>query len=298
MKQRLKVWLYAARPFSLTAAIVPVVVGSLLAARHAFHPLLFLGALFGSVIIQVGTNLVNDYYDFVKGVDTPDALGPSGVLKRGLLSPRAVRWGGIACFAAGSAIGIVLVVAVGLPLLWLGLASVLAGFFYTAGPVSLAYFGLGEVTVFIFMGPVIVLGAYYVQLARWAWSPLIVSLPIAFLVTAILHANNLRDIELDRAHGKRTVATFIGRRYARWEYYALVGAGYLALLIGVLVGAAPVTALVALLTLPAAWTALRLAATTAEPRRLNIVLFRTAQLHMRFGALLAVGLALGLFIRR
>lgn len=297
MKQRLKVWLYAARPFSLTAAVVPVAVGTLLAARHAFHPLLFLGAFFGSVIIQVGTNLVNDYYDYVKGVDSPEALGPSGVLKRGLLTPRSVKWAGIGCFAAGSVIGIALVFAVGLPLLWLGLASVLAGFFYTAGPVSLAYFGLGEVTVFIFMGPVIVLGAYYVQVAHWAWNPVIVSLPIAFLVTAILHANNLRDIELDRAHGKRTVATFIGRRYARWEYYALVGAGYLALLVGVIVGAAPWTALVALLTLPVAWTALRLVATTTEPRRLNLVLFHTAQLHMRFGALLAVGLALRLLWR-
>lgn len=294
MKAKLRVWIYASRPFSLTAAAVPVVVGTLLAARHAFHPLLFLGAFFGAVIIQVGTNLVNDYYDFVKGVDVPEALGPSGVLKRGLLSPRAVQYGGIACFAAGSLIGLALVAAVGLPLLWLGLASVLAGFFYTASPISLAYLGLGEVTVFVFMGPVIVLGAYYVQVAHWSWTPVLVSLPIAFLVTGILHANNLRDIELDRAHGKRTVASLIGRRYACWEYYALIAGCYLALLVCVALRAAPVTALIALLTLPAAVAAVRLVARTTEPRRLNAVLFRTAQLHMRFGALLAAGLFVGL----
>jgi len=116
MKQSLRVWVFAARPFSLTAAVVPVVVGTVLAARQSFQPLLFLAALGGSVIIQVGTNLINDYYDFSKGVDTAEALGPSGVLKRGLLSPRAVLWGGIGCFAAGSLIGLLLVALRGLPL--------------------------------------------------------------------------------------------------------------------------------------------------------------------------------------
>ncbi len=181
-------------------------------------------------------------------------------------------------------------------LLWLGLASVLAGFFYTGAPVSLAYLGLGELTVFLFMGPVIVAGAYFVQTETWSWTPVLVSLPIAFLVTGILHANNLRDIENDREHGKRTVATLIGRRAATYEYVLLIGAGYAALLLTVLLGVAAWPALIAFLTLPMAIGAVRLAARTTNPKALNLVLFRTAMLHMRFGLLMAAGLAVGLVL--
>src|SRR5579872_3911246 len=228
VRHSLKLWFFATRPFSLTAAVVPVIVGTLVAAEHRFNVLYFLLALIGSLLIQSGTNLINDYFDFIKGIDGPDALGPKGMLVRGIFSTRQILWFGVACFAAGAAIGLLLVALTGLGLLWLGLASVVAGFFYTAAPVSLAYIGLGELTVFFFMGPVMVLGAYFVQTGHYAWQPFIVSLPIAFLVTAILHANNLRDLDGDRAKGKRTIATFIGRRPANWEYYLLIGATYVA----------------------------------------------------------------------
>ncbi len=296
MNPRLKLWFGATRPFSFTASIVPVVVGTLVAAPKAFNPFYFLLALLGSVLIHAGTNLVNDYYDHVKGVDGPDSLGPSNAIRRGLISPGAVLRLGIVCFVLGSLCGLALVALVGLPLLWLGLASVAAGFFYTGAPVSLAYIALGELTVFVFMGPVMVMGAYYVQTAHWSWDPFIVSLPIAFLVTAILHANNLRDIDDDRRHGKRTLATIIGRRPANWEYYLLIGATYASLIVMVAARVAPWPVLLTLLTLPAALQAVRLTARTKEPRRLNYVLFRTAQLHMRFGALLAAGLAAGLVV--
>lgn len=295
---RLRLWFLAIRPFSFTASVVPVLVGSLLGFREAVHPLHFLLALFGAVAIHAGTNLVNDYYDHVKGADGPHSLGPSGVIQRGLLTPRAVLTAGLLCFAAGSAAGLLLVALTGPALLWLGVASVLAGFFYTAGPLALAYIGLGEVTVFVFMGPIIVLGAYYVQTERWAWTPVLVSLPVAFLVTAILHANNMRDIEDDRRSGKRTVATLIGRRWSCYEYYVLVGSAYLALLALVLTGILPWTALIALATVPLAARAVRLTATATHPRRLNAVLANTAHLHMRFGLLLSLGLAAGLLVQR
>jgi 1,4-dihydroxy-2-naphthoate octaprenyltransferase len=204
--------------------------------------------------------------------------------------------GGIVCFAVGSAIGLLLVWMTSIELLWLGLASVAAGFLYTGAPVSLAYIGLGELTVFVFMGPVMVLGSYFVQTERWDWGPVIVSLPVAFLVTGILHANNMRDIEDDRRHGKRTIATLIGRRWANVEYYVLIGAAYLALVVAVAAGVAPWPALVALATVPMAWKAVRLAARTTNPRRLNFLLAGTALLHMRFGLLLALGLAVGLAV--
>jgi 1,4-dihydroxy-2-naphthoate polyprenyltransferase len=296
MRDRLRLAFLATRPFSLTAAIVPVVVGTLVAAQEAFSPLRFLLAFVGAVALQAGTNLVNDYFDHVKGVDGPDTLGPAGLIQRKVLSPRAVLAMGIGWFALGSVVGLILVAMTGPALLLLGLASVAAGFFYTAAPVSLAYIGLGELTVFLFMGPVIVTGAYYVQTEQWSWQPVVISLPIAFLVTAILQANNLRDIENDRRHGKRTLATLIGRRAATVEYGALIGATYIALLILVLAGVVPWPALLAALTLPAAVAAVRLAARTANPRALNFVLLRTAMLHMRFGLLLAAGLTIGLFV--
>lgn len=296
MKARMQLWWRALRPFSFTASVIPVLVGSLLGFDERVRVLPFLLALVGSVAIHAGTNLVNDYYDHVKGADGPDSLGPSGVIQRGDLSPRSVLIGGIVCFALGSAIGLVLVAMTSVELLWLGLASVLAGFLYTGAPVSLAYIGLGEVTVFVFMGPVMVLGSYFVQTERWAWAPFIVSLPVAFLVTGILHANNMRDIEDDRRHGKRTIATLIGRRWANVEYYLLIGAAYLTLVAAVAVGEAPWPALVALVTVPMAWKAVQLARKTTSARRLNYLLAGTAMLHMRFGLLLALGLAVGLAV--
>jgi len=140
------------------------------------------------------------------------------------------------------------------------------------------------------------MGAYYVQAERWGWTPFVVSLPVAFLVTGILHANNMRDIERDRRTGKRTIATLIGRRWANYEYYALIGAAYLALIAAVAARVAPPTALIALLTAPMAVKAVRLAARTTNPRRLNYLLAGTAMLHMRFGLLLALGLAAGLVV--
>ena len=294
VRHSLKLWLLATRPFSLTAAVVPVIVGTLVAAERHFNVVYFLLALLGSILIQSGTNLVNDYYDHVKGIDGPDALGPKGFILRGIFSAREILWFGVGCFAAGAAIGLLLVALTGLGLLWLGVASVIAGFFYTGAPVSLAYIGLGELTVFFFMGPVMVLGAYFVQTGHYAWQPFIVSLPIAFLVTAILHANNLRDLDGDRAKGKRTIATFIGRRPANWEYYLLISATYVTLAAMVATRVAPWPVLIALLTLPAAIKAVRFTAQTTQPRKLNLLLRDTATLHMRFGALLAVGLLIAL----
>src|SRR5205807_5455037 len=132
--------------------------------------------------------------------DSEESLGPSMVIQRGLLAPDTVWWGGITAFAIGAAFGLVLVVLCGWPLLVIGIFSIAAGYYYTATPVALAYAGLGEITVFIFMGPVIVLGAYYVMALHFSWTAFVASIPIGFLVAGILHANNIRDIESDRLH--------------------------------------------------------------------------------------------------
>jgi 1,4-dihydroxy-2-naphthoate octaprenyltransferase len=288
-------WFTAVRPVSFTASVVPVLVGTAIAAERAFHPWLFGLALGGSVLIHAGTNLVNDYFDHIKGTDGADALGPSGVIQRGMLSARAVLWGGVAAFGAGAAAGIALTTATGWPVLALGIASVAAGFFYTASPLSLAYRGLGEVVVFIFMGPVIVLGAYYVQTQSWAWEPFVASLPVGLLVAAILHANNVRDIESDRRNNKWTLAALAGRPVADYEFVALMLAGYVVVVVMTLAGPAPWPVLATLLTLPIALRIVRMEASTRSARGLNVVLAQTAGLHMLFGLLLALGFAVAVW---
>jgi 1,4-dihydroxy-2-naphthoate octaprenyltransferase len=175
---------------------------------------------------------------------------------------------------------------------------VLAGFFYTAGPAALAYIGLGEITVFIFMGPIIVVGAYYVQAMRVGWDTVLASLPVGFLVAAILHANNLRDLESDRAIGKRTLATILGRARGNIEYYILVGGTYTVLLLTVLLNISPWYTLVTALTLPMAVALMRRVSVNTEPAALNPVLRKTAQLHVRFGLLLVSGWVIALLINQ
>lgn len=249
-------------------------------------------AVLGSVLFLAGTNFINDYFDHKKGTDGPEALGMAGYIQRGVLAPRAIFAAGIVCFGLGAVVGIVLCLVVSWELFWVGVASALAGFLYTGWPLHLAYVGLGEVVVFFFMGPIIVMGAYFVQTERWTWDAFIASLPIAFLVTAILHANNLRDIEHDRKSKKRTVATFIGREWANRELYGLLAAAYISLVVAWAVGSLPWPALLALATLPFVRPIVRVVRAGGNPKKLNMALFHTAQLHMRFGALLAVGLGI------
>jgi 1,4-dihydroxy-2-naphthoate octaprenyltransferase len=293
--QSMRTWFAALRPVSFTASVIPVLVGTAIAAENEFRPLLFVLALLGSIAIHAGTNLVNDYFDHVKGTDTAESLGQSGVIQRGVLSARAVLAGGVLAFAIGAAIGLIITAMTGWPVLALGIASVLAGYFYTASPFSLAYRGLGEAVVFIFMGPVIVMGAYYVQIESWAWAPFLASLPIGLLVAAILHANNVRDIESDRRNNKWTLAALAGRPMADYEYIALTLGGYAVVVVMTVAGSAPWPVLITLLSLPAAVRVVRMEAQSTSARALNLVLAQTAGLHMIFGALLALGFAVAVW---
>ena len=289
-------WFAALRPVSFTASVIPVLVGTAIAAEHEFDALLFVLALAGSIAIHAGTNLVNDYFDHVKGTDSDDSLGPSGVIQRRLLSPRQVLIGGIVAFAIGAAIGLIITAMTGWPVLALGIASVLAGYFYTASPFSLAYRGLGEVVVFVFMGPVIVLGAYYVQTESWAWAPFVASVPVGLLVAAILHANNVRDIENDRRNNKWTLAALAGRPIADYEYMALTLGGYAVVVAMTIAGSAPWPVLITLFSLPIALRLVQAEGRAASARSLNAVLAQTAGLHMIFGALLALGFAMPVWV--
>src|SRR5713226_8035328 len=203
-----RVWWRAVRPFSFTASMTPVLVGSAVAfAEGRFHPGLFAAAFLASVAIHGGANLVNDYYDYLRGVDTPESIGPGGMIQRGLLAPRTVLRGALAFFALSAALGLILVALRGWPILLIGVFSVAAGYAYTGGPIPLGYVGLGDAVVFVFMGIVTTAGAYYVQTATISARALWAAAPLAALVDAILVVNNLRDLDGDRARGKRTLAT-------------------------------------------------------------------------------------------
>jgi 1,4-dihydroxy-2-naphthoate octaprenyltransferase len=294
----LTVWIQAIRAPSLSAAAIPVLLGVAVAARAGFFSLgRMLLALVGAMAIQAGTNLINDYYDFRSGADSEQSLGPSMVIQRGLLSADQVWRGGIAAFAIGAVFGLVLVYLCGWPILAIGIPSVAAGYFYTASPVSLAYVALGELTVFIFMGPAIVMGAYFVMALNFSAAALWASIPLGFLVAGILHANNIRDIESDTRHGKRTVATLLGRAGANYELIALDVAAYTATIIAVITHALPWIALVVFITIPRALDQIRIVTRSDEPKKLNLGLFRSIQLHMEFGLLMIAAFLVAAFFR-
>lgn len=292
------IWIHAIRAPSLSAAAIPVLLGVAIAARDGFFSLgRLLLALLGAIAIQAGTNLINDYYDYRSGADSEQSLGPSMVIQRGLLTPEQVWRGGIVAFAIGGAIGLILVQLCGWPILALGIPSIAAGYFYTASPVSLAYVALGELTVFVFMGPVIVLGAYFVMALHFSAAALWASIPLGFMVAGILHANNIRDIESDTRHGKRTLATILGRAGANYELVALDVAAYATTLVAVLAHSLPWIALIVFLTVPRALDQIRIVMRESEPKKLNLALFRSVQLHMEFGLLMIAAFLVAALMR-
>jgi 1,4-dihydroxy-2-naphthoate octaprenyltransferase len=292
----LRLWLLALRPLSFTAAIIPVLAGTAVVADGEFRPLLFVLALVGSVALQGGTNLVNDYFDHAWGTDTADSLGPSGVIQRGLLSPTAVLIGGFVMFAVGAAIGLVIVALTGWPVLVLGVVSVIGGYAYTGPPFRLAYRALGEVTVFLLMGVIIVMGAAYVQIEKFTLEAFLASVPVGLLTAAILHANNLRDIQDDRANHKLTLASIAGRPVADYELIVLVLGAFAAVAALAITQAAPWTTLIAFLALLPALRLLASLPRSETPRSLNRVLASTAGLHMVFGLLWSFGFALDAWV--
>ncbi|MGH2532532.1 MAG: 1,4-dihydroxy-2-naphthoate octaprenyltransferase [Thermomicrobiales bacterium] len=298
-RTRWRIWLQAVRFFSFTASAIPILVGSMLALfDRVFDPFLFLVMLAASVACHAGANLANDYFDHIRGIDTAESLGPSKVIQQGLLSPAEVRRGMIVAFAVATGLGLIVVAAAGWPILALALVSLAAAYFYTGGPKPLAYVALGELTVFVFMGPVMIGGAYYVLTDRVNWGAILVSLPIGCLVALILHANNVRDIDLDRQAGKVTLATLLGRRLANIEYVALVVVAYLAVLALIAWEPRLWPALAVGATLPTAARLVRAVLTATEPDELNRLLRKTAGLHLRFGALLSVGLLAATIVDR
>jgi 1,4-dihydroxy-2-naphthoate octaprenyltransferase len=219
----LRLWALAARPRTLPAAVAPVLVGTALAIHDGeFHWLRLVAAMVGSVFIQIGTNLANDYSDARRGADTEDRLGPVRVTAGGLTPPRRVLVGTYVAFGVAVAAGIYLAAVAGWQLLVVGALSIAAGVLYTGGPRPYGYAGLGELFVFLFFGVVAVVGSYYVQAEKLPWEAFALSVPVGLLAAAILVVNNVRDVDTDRRAGKRTLAVRLGRSGARRLFAAML----------------------------------------------------------------------------
>lgn len=300
-----RAWLRTARPVTLAAAISPILVGTALAGyQGAFggrdvgrHWLLFAITLLAGVLLQVGVNYFNEYFDYRYGLDTPQSLGATTVIFRGEMTATQVFGCGVAAFALATALGIALIALVGPAIILFGLAALGIGYFYSARPFALASRGLGDVMVYLAMGFLMTWGAYYVQLHRWSWVAFAASVPVGLLVTAILNMNNVRDYQDDLAVGKRTLPVRFGLPFGRRYHAALLYGAYLATTIFVIARLLPWPALLVWLTFPLAYANVR-AVLTARDRTAYIAATpRTAQLHLLFGVALALGVLIATLAR-
>ena len=288
----LRIWAIAARPRTLPAAIAPVLVGTALAgSEDVFRPLAFAAAIVGSIFIQIGTNLSNDYSDARRGADTEERLGPVRVTAGGLVPPRKVLVATWLAFGIAVAAGAYLIALVGWELLLIGAASILAGVLYTGGPRPYGYEGLGEVFVFTFFGLVAVVGSYYVQTEEISGLAFALAVPVGLLSAAILMVNNIRDVDTDRRAGKRTLAVRLGRRRAIVLFEATLLSAF-AWTAGVAIGQGEPWLALPLLSLPLVPALRRTVATRTDGPALNAALARTGMLLAVFSVLLSAGLLL------
>jgi 1,4-dihydroxy-2-naphthoate octaprenyltransferase len=293
---RYRIWILASRPRTLTAAAAPVLLGTGLAVGHgAFRWGPAIASLFGALLIQIGTNLANDYYDHLRGGDTEDRIGPLRATQAGLLPPRTVRTGAFIVLAFALGVGVYLVSVGGLPILLIGIASLICAVAYTGGPFPLAYHGLGDVFVFVFFGLFAVGGTYWVQALAFSSEVLLAGAGMGAMATAILVVNNLRDIWTDARAGKRTLAVRMGPTGTKAEYLLLVFGALAVPILGInAFGWGTWTLLTLLSALPLMNPILAVFAFSParDPRTLIPPLGGTAQAAGLYGLLLGATLAL------
>jgi len=304
----LKLWWTAIRPYSFPASIMPVIYGSLLAVLLSdglkFNYVDFIICIFGSVLVHIGSNLINDIYDYQKGIDKEDKEvgiphGGSLVLSKKLMNPSTMMKGAIfSLFLAGLS-GIYLMFNAGIWVLYLMILGFIMAVFYTAKPLQLKYFAFGDIMVFLSFGSGMTLGAYIVQTHQFSFIPIILSIPFGLLIIAILHSNNIRDVKFDGRFGVKTVAIILGEKLSRYYYYVLIIGSYVSIVAFVVFGLLPVFALLNLITLPAGIKLIRMLNNLPEGgqerweygTRHNVM---TAQFNTQFGVTLMVGLILAL----
>lgn len=287
-------WFRLSRPFSLTAAAVPVLFGTVLALTDgAFAWGTFLAMLLGSLLIQAATNMFNEFYDEKRGLDTAGAVGIAGSIVQGRMHARTVLIGALFCYTLALFCGIYLIAVGGWPILILGSLSALGGYLYSAGPRPIAYTPASEAAVFVFMGILIVVITYAVQAGTFPPYVAFAALPFGGPVAAILLANNIRDMDSDRRGGRRTLPIVLGRSRAVTVYRILLLEAYVSLAALILLGVVPATSGLALLSLPLFARLRRGITSSTIPARLDPVVKATAGFHAAFGLLYTFGVLLG-----
>ena len=293
LRDRVGAYWEISRPFSFTASTVPVAVGGALAAVEGrFDWTLFLVSLIAGVLVHVGTNITNEIYDVRKGVDTIVSPRASHAIVTGRITDREAYVLAIAAFAVAFVLGTYLVSVRGWPVVALGLIALVGGYTYTAPPFQYKFSPFGIPLVFLLMGPLMVVGSYYVITGTIGWSAVAISIPVGFLVAAILHGNEWRDISEDARAGARTFSVRMGREAAHWLYLALVVGAYLALTVAVVANLLPTWTLLAMLSLPLLVRQIRSAefGASGQQRAIAMIDLQTAQLHAAFGYLMVLGL--------
>lgn len=300
-----RAWLYATRPHTKPAGASPVIVGTALAYHQGVFSLWpAIAALLGALLIQTGTDLANDYYDYVQGVDTDESSGYVRVSQSGMIPARRVFGGALLSYGMALLLGIYLVYVGGLLIVIVGLASIASGLAYSGGPYPIGYHGLGDLFAFVFFGIVAVTGTYYVQASALLAEPfplwiqpgtlplvaVVASLPMAGIITDILVVNNIRDIESDRKGGKRTLAVILGYRWSRVEYVLMLALAYAVPFWFLAQPGFGLPVLFPLLSLPLAISVARMVLTGTETEELNPALERTGQLVGLYAVLFAIGL--------
>jgi 1,4-dihydroxy-2-naphthoate octaprenyltransferase len=289
---KIESWLLASRPRTLLAAIVPVMVGSALAiSQNQFTPLLSIIALLCSILIQVGTNFTNDLYDYLKGTDKEDRVGPKRVLISGLISVYEMKIGIIAVFSLAFLLGLYLVYSAGIVILIIGVISIIAGLAYTAGPYPLAYNGLGDVFVFVFFGIVGTAGTYYLHLHEFSLLSVLTAIPVGALITNILVVNNYRDIDEDREANKYTLAVKLGKKFSRFQFVNSIVISYLVIFIIYFKYDYSYFIFVPIISLPIGIKLIKMLQ-TLEGEQLNKTLELSAKFAALFGLLFSLGLIL------
>ena len=285
-------WLLAIRPKTLPAAASPVIVGTALAYLDGrFAPLPALAALFCALLLQIGSNVANDVYDFQRGADEGERLGPTRVTQSGLLTVAQVKRGMIVIFGLAALVGVYLILHAGWVPLIIGVAAILSAIAYTGGPFPLGYYGLGDLFVFVFFGLAATAGTYYVQAKIVSLPAWYLSVAMGLLTISILVVNNLRDIEPDRRVGKHTLAVRLGVEGTRIEYLVCVLGAYLILVLAWLRGQMPLWGGLAFFSLPLALARFR-EIYTQTGRALNKTLARTGQLEFVYALLFALGMVI------
>ncbi len=294
-----RIWLKTARPFSLTASVTPILVGTAIAGYDGkFNVIIFLATLLSSIFLQIGANYFNEYFDYRYELDTAESLGASTVIFRGEMSAGQVLGGGIGSFVIAAVLGALLIALVGPAIILFGLAGMGIAYFYSAKPFKFATRGLGDILVYIAMGFLMTWGAYYVHIPRWSWAAFAASVPVGFLVTAILNMNNTRDYHDDLAVQKKTLPVRFGQRFGQYFHAFLLIGSYVAVAVFAITGILPLWSLIVWLTFPIAFSNVRAVLTATDRRAFAIGIKRTSLLHLQFGAMLALGVLLAIVVQR